>query len=392
MKRATLLTLLTLLACTPPPASAQGPLSLKWHNFRLLGQLRDHTDNHGVDRRIWSKALGQWRKLYVYLPPNYDPCVRYPLILWLHGVIDDERTVRDRELPHFDQAIASGRLPPSIVVIPDGRIPVDDRARTPINAGELPGPERRQRWDRGFPFDSFFVNNKAGRYEDYLLMDVLPFVKAHYPIRPERAAHVIMGFSLSGWAAYAVALKNTDVFGIVMGFLPPLNMRWVDCHGNYHGDFDPGCWGWRNTLDRDEVIGTSRSSGARATLRRGIEPYFGWGDEGLAWLSWENPIEQLERCDIRPGEITMYVGYIRQDEFNLDAQVESFLHVARRRGLCVKVDRDTESPSHSVYQVHRAFPRAFDWLGTQLRPYSRTLARGPVPIDRYRPSWNTPRP
>ncbi len=55
-------------------------------NRQIHGRIVDFTHNHGADRRIWSPALQQKRDLYVYLPPGFDPCRQYPLLLWLHGV------------------------------------------------------------------------------------------------------------------------------------------------------------------------------------------------------------------------------------------------------------------------------------------------------------------
>jgi len=64
-------------------------------HYRLVGTLIDHTRNHGSDKRIWSAALCQKRDLYVYLPPRFDPKCRYPVMIWLHGIIRDERSSVD---------------------------------------------------------------------------------------------------------------------------------------------------------------------------------------------------------------------------------------------------------------------------------------------------------
>jgi hypothetical protein len=319
-----------------------GPVVFKFHDLRLHGHLVDHTNRHGADRRIWSEALQRWCTFYVYLPPGYDPCQRYPLVVWLHGYVEDDLSALILELPQFDKAIARGRLPPTIVLIPNGHIP-----------GTV-------------PFKSHFLNTKQGRYEDYLIQDLLHFVMCNYPVRPEREAHAIMGFSISGWAAYSVALKNRDVFGVVIGILPPLNMRWLDCHGNYKADFDPRCWGWRNELVKNETLGWGLC--IRATLKRAVQPYFGWGPSGLAWLSWENPIDILDRLNVQPGELAMYVAYVRRDQFNVDAQVESFLYRARQRGLCVAVDYHPKA-RHNVLRCIWMMPKAIDWLGVQFAPY-----------------------
>ncbi len=346
MKGTTWMAALLLIGGILPSArggQVLGPLKLKLQNARFHGQIVEFTDYHGADHRIWSTALNERRSLYVYLPPGFDPGQQYPIVVWLHGIIEDARWSLNDAVPYFDKAISKGRMPPVIVAIPDGHIP-------------------------GSFFDSHFLNIRSGRYEDYLLQDVLPFVEAHFPVRPERQAHAIMGFSLAGWAAYSVALKNTARIGAVVGILPPLNMRWVDCHGKFKSEFDPCCWGWRNELDKNELI--TCAYGIPATLRRAIEPYFGWGPEGLAWLSRENPIELLDRFQIQPNEIAMYVAYIRHDEYMVAPQVESFLYVARQRGLEVTVDYHPWVPTHNVFVCMNRFPRALEWLGVQLAPYA----------------------
>ena len=76
-------------------------------NRRLKGKIVDHTSNHGVDRRIWSPALNQKRDLYVYLPPDYDPSCRYPLVIFMHGFGQDEQVLL-RMAPLIDAEICQG--------------------------------------------------------------------------------------------------------------------------------------------------------------------------------------------------------------------------------------------------------------------------------------------
>src|SRR5262245_27280228 len=79
---------LLLVAATPGRGLEIG---LDRINRGLAGRLVDHTRNHGADRRIWSAALNEPRDLYVYLPPGFDPHACYPVLIWLHGVGQDER-------------------------------------------------------------------------------------------------------------------------------------------------------------------------------------------------------------------------------------------------------------------------------------------------------------
>src|SRR5580704_17919328 len=191
-----------------PNAGPVACVDLPIVNNRLHGQIIDYTNHHGSDHRIWSNALQCSRNLYVYLPPDYDPCRQYPLITWLQGYADSDQYIVLRLIKHFDRAIACGTLPPVIIACPSGNIP-----------GRVAG--------------SLFLNTRAGNDEDLIVQDVMPFMTAHYPIRPEREAHVLMGLSSGGWAAYTLAIRHRDCYGVVAGILPLLNVRWLDCHGNY---------------------------------------------------------------------------------------------------------------------------------------------------------------
>ena len=114
---------LLLVLLTADCAQAQwlrGPFLLARTNRGLCGQVIDYTDNTGVDHRIWSEALQERRDLYVYLPPHYDPQRSYPLLIWLHGFGQDEKSFLDEVIGPLDHAIACGKLPPMIMAAPDG--------------------------------------------------------------------------------------------------------------------------------------------------------------------------------------------------------------------------------------------------------------------------------
>lgn len=339
--------LLAALHALPAPA---GPLrfhdALRQVNGRIAGHVVDHTHNHGRDRRIWSEALCQHRDLYVYLPPGFDPKLAYPVVLWLHGFAQDEQAFLTEVVEHLDRQIASGKLPPLIVAAPDGSL-----SGHPCLA----------------PTGSFFINSRAGRYEDFLMRDVWDFLHAHYPLRPEREAHVLAGVSMGGFGAYNLAIKHRDRFKTVVGVMPPLNMRWVDCHGRYMGNFDPSCWGWRTDAGNHEVIG--RFYGVVVIrLRRVIGPLFGRSPKEIGFLIRENPAEMLAHYDVRAGELAMYVAYGGKDEFNVDAQVESFLYLARQRGLRVDVGYEPDG-RHDFATALCLFPGVIQWLSVQLDGY-----------------------
>jgi S-formylglutathione hydrolase FrmB len=340
--------LLLCLLASPRNAMAQLLFKRVPPLDRFHGQVLDYTHNHGADRRFWSAALCQKRDLYVYLPPCFDPDKQYPLVIWLHGIVQDEKGFLDDGLPEIDAAIARGCLPPMIVAIPDGSV----RGR--------PGY---------YSPNSGFLNTDAGRYEDFLFDEVYPWLRANFPIRPERGAHVLAGVSIGGGAAFHHGIKRRDEFGAVLGIFPPLNIRWLGPHGRYFADFDPERWGWRERYHLG-LLPVAKFYGGLVSVpwRRLVHPLYGAGNQVVAQMSRDNPIELVDRFGLREGELDMFVAYGGKDEFNIDAQVESFLELTAQRGIRVDVAYDPRG-RHNAATGRRFIPSALDWLGQRLEAY-----------------------
>jgi hypothetical protein len=100
-----------------------------------------------------------------------------------------------------------------------------------------------------------------------------------------------------------------------------------------------------------------------------VDPIFGQGESALREVIRHNPIEMLDAYQLKPGELQMYVCYGKHDEFNLAAQIESFLYVARQRGLEVGVGYDPEG-KHDLATAVRLFPGLVDWLGPRLAAFA----------------------
>ena len=314
---------------------------------RIKGRIVDHTGNHGQDHRIWSRSLHQWRDLYIYLPPGYNCNERYPIMIFLHPFALDERTFM-HVVPLIDDAIASGKLPPMIIAAPDGSLD---------GKGCLSKP------------GSFFLNSDAGPYEDFVLNDVWDFVCQRYPVRPERGAHVLAGASMGGFAAFNLGIRHRDAFGIAIGLNPPLNLRWADVDGNPRAKFDPRRWGWRTGFDDGNEVLANYAGAFKIRLGHVIRPVFGEGDAALVAISENNPIELVLKTGLRNGELSMFVGYGGRDEFNIDAQVDSFLYTAKHRGLGVGVAFEPDG-HHDLATTMKFIPTVIRWLGPQLAPYA----------------------
>jgi len=350
-----------LLALVPWSSISANPIrrlpELNRVNRQIGGRVLDYTHHHGSDRRIWSDSLQQQRDLYVYLPPHFDPSRQYPLLLWLHGLAQDESTFLHDVIVPLDSAIMAGQLAPAIIAAPDGSV---SGTECFLSAG------------------SFFLNSEAGRFEDFLMMDVWNFLMCHFPIRPEREAHAVLGVSMGGGAAFNKAIKYSGCFGIAVGVFPPLNLRWQDCHGRYRAPFDPCCWGWRTDFVHRRTL-LARFYGIPIRMSKILNPlYSRRNPETLPALIRNNPVEMLDLYDIHPGQLQLYVAYGSKDQFNIPAQVESFLFVAHQRGLEVGVGYDPNG-KHDRATAERLMPGILDWLAPRLAPFAPD-APAPIPL------------
>ena len=360
MNRITLLGTIVAMSILPASSSAgllKGRFELDRVNRRLQGHVVDYTNNHGSDNRLYSAALCEKRDLYVYLPPCYDAGKQYPVMFWLHGFAQDEHSFIGQVVGPLDNMIACGKLPPMIVVAPDGSLKGTMCLRS---AG------------------SFYLNTKAGCFEDYIINDVWNFVTTNYPIRPEREAHVLAGVSMGGGAAYNLSIKYKSRFKVALAFFPPLNTRWLDCHCHYMANFDPCCWAWRTDFTHGhEVVG--RFYGViTIRLKHVIKPLYDIGPDTASEVAKDNPIEMIDSYGLKEGDLSLWVGYGRKDQFNIDAQVESFLHRARERGLTVTVSYDPNG-KHDAATALRLFPGAVEWLAPLVAPYARSTTAEPPP-------------
>lgn len=313
-------------------------------NKRLRGEIRDFTHNHLKDCRIWSAALCQKRDLYVYLPPCYDSNQRYPVMIYLHGIAQDELSFL-AIVEMVDRAISCGRMPPMIIAVPDGTT----IGRPAVsNAG------------------SFYVNSRAGCFEDFIIRDVWGFLTANFPIRPEPEQHILCGASMGGFGAFNLGIKHREQFRLAVGIFPPIHVRYRDCHGRYFADYDPNCLGCRERLAPFQTVG--RFYGV-ITIREHLlsQPLYGsFNKQAIHHIARENPYEMLDTFNVQPGELQMFAGYGDKDEFNIDAQVEAFADKARCKGLdftCCRVPGGRHNTATGI----RLFPDVCDWLTSRLK-------------------------
>jgi enterochelin esterase family protein len=135
------------------------------------------------------------REVAVYTPPSYEESRdrRYPLVMVLSGYTGTGLAQMNRNgwIEPFDRRldrlIAAGIARDVIAVFPD--------CFTRYGGSQ-------------------YIDSPAvGRYESYLVEEIIPFVDRNYRTIPDRSARAVIGKSSGGYGAMILAMHRPDVFG-----------------------------------------------------------------------------------------------------------------------------------------------------------------------------------
>ncbi len=139
-----------------------------------------------------SAVMGKSIAYAVYLPPGYATSERrYPVVYLLHGYSDDESGwVQFGEIMEAaDRAIAERRIPPMIIVMPDGGV-------------------------------TWYINDFEGKakFDDFFVKEFIPHIDTTFRTRPKKEFRGIAGLSMGGWGALTNALRHRDLFTACVAF------------------------------------------------------------------------------------------------------------------------------------------------------------------------------
>jgi enterochelin esterase-like enzyme len=124
---------------------------------------------------LWSgRFAGDTQASSIYLPPGYTRAEKYPVLYLLHGLPGSPAEYWNAL--HLAQHLGE---PPLIVVTPAG-------------------PTKGE-W--------------VGRWERYLVRDVVPFVDTHLSTIRAPQGRVLEGLSAGGYGAVDIGLRHPDLFG-----------------------------------------------------------------------------------------------------------------------------------------------------------------------------------
>jgi len=153
-----------------------------------------------VTDSLYSKALENQmgekttRAVSVYLPPNYElGNQRYPVIYFLHGFMGDNKMLANMA-PLLDFAIATHKIRPFIMVVPDEKTTYDG---------------------------SFFSNSTLfGNWEDFTAFDLVAHVDKKYRTIADKNSRGITGHSMGGYGALKLAMHHPHIFSSVYALSP----------------------------------------------------------------------------------------------------------------------------------------------------------------------------
>lgn len=136
------------------------------------------------------------RKVIVYLPPSYGRSAkRYPVVHLIagftgYGALNMNLSPYSENIQQrLDRLINTGKIKEMIVVMPD--------CFTKYGGSQ-------------------YVNSAAtGRYEDYIVKEIVPFIDQNFRTIPKAASRCIIGKSSGGFGAMWLAMRHPDVFGLM---------------------------------------------------------------------------------------------------------------------------------------------------------------------------------
>lgn len=154
--------------------------------------------------RIYSRALKNFRSLYVYLPPSYmkQPHRKFPVLY-----MQDGQNIFSGDLSYSgvgweihkttDVLIKNGALEELIIV-----------GIAHNNAQRL---HEYAHFDGNYNGRS--IKGRADLYEKFLIEDVMPFIEANFRVKTGAAHTGLMGSSMGGLVTFVIGLKHPNRFG-----------------------------------------------------------------------------------------------------------------------------------------------------------------------------------
>ena len=147
---------------------------------------------HSLDSHILGRAV----PYTVYLPSQYEDSDRpFPIVFMLHGSGGNEKGLLERQHLNLiaDNLIASGKISPMILVMPDGA-------------------------------STRYLNNHDNslRYQDFFFSEFVPQIESEYRVESNKTNRAILGVSMGGYGSLIYALRFPGMFSASVSIGAPI--------------------------------------------------------------------------------------------------------------------------------------------------------------------------
>ena len=238
------------------------------------GYIRDVPHGAVAQRWYWSKTLGCMRRMHVWTPAGYEKgSARLPVLYLVHGGGDNDASWPGVGAAGWilDNLLASGKMVPMIVVMPNGTIPAGDMM------GEVP------------------------LFGEDMVTDIIPFVEGNYRVLKDRSHRAMAGLSMGGMETIETCFRHPELFSYVWvlssSFSPGRQKEYVDeirlseiapalnrnFKALYFTQGGPSDIAYRNC---QEALGYLKDAGVRYE-------YLENAQAGHSWITWRADLETL---------------------------------------------------------------------------------------------------
>ncbi len=237
-------------------------------------------------RTYFSKVTGQWRRCFVYTPPDYDTNLdaRYPVLYLQHGSGEDETgwIFQGHANLILDNLIAEKKAVPMIIVMDNGY-------------ASRPGESS----DRRPPLGTISA------FEDVITKDVIPMIDSTFRTIADREHRAMAGLSMGGNQTMWLTTHNLDKFsyiGAFSGTMNGLSTEALDPATAFNGFFKDGAafnnkvkllWIGMGTEEPNPfpgAIGSFRSMLDKAGI---THVYFSSPGTSHEWLTWRRSLNDF---------------------------------------------------------------------------------------------------
>jgi enterochelin esterase-like enzyme len=172
---------------------------------KLAGQL--------IDREIKSEALGETRRLNIYLPPGWSKDRTWPAVF-----LADNSAARYASL--VEAMILSGRIAPIVLISAESGAPAVVGVVPTIYGADLRSAEYIRHFEG--------AGSRFTRHMAFFTQELVSYAQVEFSVSPRREDHVVAGFSSGGVFALWAGLMHPEVYAYAIPMSPGMAVMTAD--------------------------------------------------------------------------------------------------------------------------------------------------------------------